>query len=247
MKRIRAMVGPTLGLSSYLEEATTADYDDFRAYRGGVAYRELIADLIDLQRGLCAYCEIDLHELDRQIEHVAPRSGHPEAALQASNMVACCKGGSASLFESKDEERFLKPPRRNLSCGQAKAGRDDPQFLDPRQLPALPSLLAVRNDGRIEADDDACQSEDEAAKVEKTIEILGLNVERLRAARERRWRDLLEVWAPHFRSDQAMTQGARAALLPGEGGRLARFFTTRRSFFGRHGEHVLSLAADSWV
>ena len=245
MKRIRTLVGPTPGLSSYLEDAATPDYDDFRAYREGAAYRELIADLIDLQRGLCAYCEIDLHELDRQVEHVAPRSSHPQAALQASNMVACCKGGSASLL--KDEERFLKPTRRNLSCGQAKAGRDDPQFLDPRQLPALPSLLAVRNDGRIEADGDACQSEDEAAKVEKTIEILGLNVERLRLARERRWKDLLEVWAPHFRSDEAMAQGARAALLPGQDGRLIRFFTTRRSFFVRHGEHVLSPAVDGWV
>ena len=142
MKRIKTMVGPTPGLSSYLEEASTQGYDDFRAYRRGAAYRELIANLIDLQRGLCAYCEIDLHERDRQVEHVAPRSVHPEAALRASNLIACCKGGSASMFESEDEERFLRPPRRNLSCGQAKAGRDDPQFMDPRQLPALPSLLA---------------------------------------------------------------------------------------------------------
>ena len=119
--------------------------------------------------------------------------------------------------------------------------------MDPRRLPALPSLLAVRNDGRIEADSDACQSEDQVAKVEKTIEILGLNVERLRAARERRWKDLLEVWAPHFRSDEEMTQGARAELLPRQDGHLAPFFTTRRSFFGRRGEHVLSLAADRWI
>ena len=249
MKRIRTMVEPTPGLSSYLEEATIPEYKEFRDYRGGDAYKELIAELISLQRGLCGYCEIEinLRESNYQIEHVAPQSTHPEAALHASNMIACCKGGSASMFESKDEERFLKPPKRNLSCGQAKAERDDPQFLDPRQLPALPSLLTVRNDGRIEADGNACQSEDEVAKVEKTIEILGLNVERLRAARERRWKDLLEVWVPHFRSDEAMTQGARAALLPGQDGCLARFFTTRRSFFGRHGEHVLSLAADNWV
>ena len=247
MKRIRTMAESTPGLSSYIEEATTPEYAEFRDYGGGAAYKELIAGLVDLQRGLCGYCEIRLLESDRQVEHVAPQSAHPEAALDTSNMIACCKGGSASVFESADEERFLRPPRRNLSCGQAKADRDDPQFLDPRQLPALPSLLAVRNDGRIEADGRARQSEDEVAKVEKTIEILGLNVERLRAARERRWRDLLEVWAPHFQSDDAMTQGARSALLPGQDGRLARFFTTRRSFFGLYGEHVLSLAADSWI
>lgn len=247
MKRIRTMVEPTPGLSSYLEEAATPDYDEFRSYGRGAAYKELIAHLVDLQRGLCGYCEIDLHELDRQVEHVAPQIGHPEAALCTSNMIACCKGGSASTFESNDEERFLKPPKRNLSCGQAKAERDDPQFLDPRSLPALPSFLAVRIDGRIEADGNACQSEEEIARIERTIEILGLNVERLRAARERRWKDLLAIWVPHFQKDDAMTQGARSALLPGPDGRLARFFTTRRSFFGSYGERVLSLASDNWI
>ena len=246
MKRIRTMAEPTLRLSNYLEEATTPEYREFRDYLGGAAYRELIAELVDLQRGLCGYCEIEinLHQSNHQIEHVLPQSTHPEAALDVSNMIACCKGGTV---EVEDQERFLKPPRRNLSCGQAKAERDDPQFLDPRRLPAQPSLLAVRNDGRIEADDRVCESEDEIARVEKTIEILGLNVERLRAARERRWRDLLDVWAPHFQSDDAMAQGARSALLPGQDRRLAPFFTTRRSFFGRHAEHVLLLAGDSWI
>ena len=248
MKRIRTMVEPTPGLSNYLEEATTPEYDEFRDYMGGAAYRELIAELVELQRGLCGYCETKLHKPeDRQIEHVAPQSGHPEATLRASNMIACCKGGTASVFESKDEERFLKPVKRNLSCGQAKAERDAPQFLDPRQLSALPPPLTVRNDGRIEADGNACQSEDAVAKVEKTIEILGLNVERLRAARERRWNDLLKIWKPHFQSDDKMARGARRTLLPGQDGCLPLFFTTRRSFFGRCGEHVLSLAPDSWI
>ena len=240
------MAKPTPRLSNYLEEATTPEYGELRDYLGGAAYRELIAELVDLQRGLCGYCEIEinLHQSNHQIEHVLPQSTHPEAALDVSNMIACCKGGTV---ESEDQERFLRPPRRNLSCGQAKAERDDPQFLDPRRLPAQPSLLAVRNDGRIEADDRACESEDEIARVEKTIEILGLNVERLRAARERRWRDLLDVWAPHFQSDDAMAQGAQSALLPRPDGSLAPFFSTRRSFFGSHSEHVLSLTPDSWV
>ena len=240
------MAEPTPRLSNYLEEATTPEYGEFRDYLGGAAYRELIAELVDLQRGLCGYCEIEinLHQSNHQIEHVLPQSTHPEAALDVSNMIACCKGGTV---EVEDQERFLKPPRRNLSCGQAKAERDDPQFLDPRRLPAQPSLLTVRNDGRIEADDRVCESEDEIARVEKTIEILGLNVERLRATRERRWRDLLDVWAPHFQSDDAMAQGAQSELLPGQDRRQAPFFTTRRSFFGRYAEHVLLLAGDSWI
>ena len=245
MKRIRTMVAPTPGLSSYLDEATVPSYGEFRDYEQGAAYRELIAALVELQRGLCGYCEIDLLDSDRQIEHVAPQRSHPDAALRTANMIACCKGGTASA--SNDEERFLKPPKRNLSCGQAKGATDDPRFLDPRTLPVLPSLLVVRFNGRVEADGSACRSEEEAARVERTIEILGLNVERLRANRERRWRDLLAIWEPHLRSDDAITKGARNDLLPSEDGRLAPFFTTRRSFFGRYGEDVLSLAPDSWV
>ena len=245
MKRIRTMVAPTPGLSSYLNEATGPSYGELRAYGQSAAYRELIAALVELQRGLCGYCEIDLLESDRQIEHVAPQRSHPDAALRTSNMIACCKGGTASA--SKDEERFLKPPRRNLSCGQAKGATDDPQFLDPRSLPALPSLLVVRLNGRVEADDNACRSAEEVARVERTIEILGLNVERLRAAREKRWRDLLAVWEPHLQNGDVMSQGARNELLPSEDGRLAPFFTTRRSFFGRYGEAILSLAPDGWI
>ena len=244
MKRIRTMAEPTPGLAHYLGEAEEPSYDEFRSYRQGDAYQELIDRLTELQRGLCGYCEIDLLGSDRQVEHVAPQHVHPEAALHASNMLACCQGGTRA---SKNEERFLKPPKRHLSCGQAKAGLDDARFLDPRSLPALPSLLAVRYDGRIEADGNACKSEEEIAKVERTIEILGLNVERLRAARERRWKDLLAVWEPHFESGTEMTRGARMELLPGQDGRLSCFFTTRRSFFGRCGEQVLSSAPDGWV
>ena len=246
MKRIRKMVEPTPGLSDYLKEPTTLEYKDFRNYRSSNAYKELLAELVSLQRGLCGYCEanIPLHGRDHQIEHVAPQSIYPEAALRVSNMIACCAGGTV---KSRDRENVSDPRRHNQSCGQAKGDSDDQMFFDPRQLPALPSLLVVRSDGRIEPDGDACQSEDEIERVKVTIKILGLNVGRLRAARERRWRDLLDVWARHFQDDDAMAEAARRELLPRQDGRLARFFTTRRSFFGRYGEQALSVAPDSWV
>lgn len=244
MKRIRTMTKPPPGLSSYLGQAAEPRYEEFRSYEGGAAYKELIADLVAIQRGLCGYCEVELTDLDRQIEHVAPQSRHPDRALDTTNMMACCKGGSSP---SEDEERFLKPVNRNLSCDKAKADSDDPELRDPHALPAVPSLLAVRHDGRVEADGNACRSEEEIAEIEKTIEILSLNIERLRRARERRWKDLLAVWAPHFQKAEDVIHGARIELLPREDGRLANFFTTRRSFFGSHGEQVLSLAPASWV
>ena len=244
MKRIRTMTKPTRGLSSYLGQAEDPRYREFRDYEGGTAYKELVAGLMALQRGLCGYCEISLTDSHRQIEHIAPQSRHPERALDTTNMMAACQGGSS---QSEDEDRFLKPPKRNLSCGQAKGDREDPQFVDPRTLPALPSLLAVLHDGRVHADPKICRSEDETARIEKTIAMLGLNVERLRAARERRWRDLFDTWAPYFEKARTMIQAAEQELLPREDGRLPSYFTTRRSFFGSHAEQVLGQAADGWV
>ena len=50
----------------------------------------------------------------------------------------------------------------------------DTDFIDPRALPALPSLIRVNFDGRIGADTAACEIGGIAVdKVEKTIAILG--------------------------------------------------------------------------
>ena len=252
MKRIRKLAGPTPGLSNYLEIEAEADYREFKSYQKGAAYRELVARLTALQRGLCGYCEINLTELDRQVEHVAPQSDQPEAVLDVSNMIACCTGGTGKNLYGPDvgdeEERYFSPPKRNLSCGQAKGDTVDHLFLDPRTLPALPSLLTVRYNGQIEADDIACQSEGVAVGVvEKTIAILGLNVKRLQRAREKRWKDLSEIWAPEFNNAHNMTEAARRELLPNQDGCLPKFFTTRRSFFGNYGEQVLSLRPDRWI
>ena len=91
----------------------------------------------------CAgYCEINLVELDRQIEHVIPRRDPQQGAsreVDITNMIACCKGGTSSVFasskKSSDEGRYLEPVKDNMSCGQAKGERNDSDFLDPRKLP----------------------------------------------------------------------------------------------------------------
>ena len=87
----------------------------------------------------------------------------------------------------------------------------------------------------------ACQSEGVAVEfVEKTIAILGLNVDRLQRARARRWKDLREIWGAEFNNADNMSEAAQRELLPNQDGCLRKFFTTRRSFFGNYGEQVLS-------
>ena len=101
MKRIQKLEDPTPGLEAYLNECHfgEASWEGFRNHAAGASYRELVKGLATLQHGLCGYCEIDLTESDRQVEHVIPRSDPARGALEElnpGNMIACCLGGTAS-------------------------------------------------------------------------------------------------------------------------------------------------------
>ena len=258
MKRIRELNKPSPGLAEYLDAVgNNVNWNGFRDHNAGASYGELIEKLIDVQRGLCGYCEINLIELDRQIEHVIPRSDPQYGAageVDITNMIACCKGGTESTFassqKSSDEDRYRDPVKDNMSCGQAKGDCNYADFLDPRKLPALPSLTKVLVDGRIEVDEDVCESENiSAARVTRTIEILNLNAERLRSAREKQWNDLEEEADQIGDPDDSDTMEAwiLSVLMPDDVGCLVPFFTTTRSYFGPLAERVLEQQPQAWI
>ncbi len=251
MKRIATLNGPIPGLAAYLAQAgakaTWRGYSRSQSKAGRDRYRQLIEALTDLQHGLCGYCEIDLREDDRQVEHVVPRSDprHGAArALDAANMIACCRGGTADGQDARGQASAPRSP----SCGQAKGNSTDPSFIDPRILPALPSLTRVLSDGRIEADENACkQTGFSVDRVDRTIEILGLNVERLRRAREDIWNDLNDSWQKHHGDSDVMEKAARMELLPDGDGKLPSFFTTVRSYFSPLSESILAEQPQTWI
>ena len=222
MKCVRRLLHRTPGLEEYLElEGENANWDRFRSHRAGHAYREVIEALTSLQHGLCGYCEIGLVELDRQVEHVVPQRGAQQGAgrtLDVTNLMACCRGGTNPLFALDilaHEDRYLKPLNRNQSCGQKKGREERVDLVDPRDLPALPSLTRVLDDGAIEADPEACVSMGVSAnRVTLTIEVLNLNAERLRLARERRWSALNDEWGDFLDDPDTMREAARSELLP---------------------------------
>lgn len=262
MKRIRKLGNPTPGLGAYLTHEG-ASWEGFRKLSRLAAYRELVKTLMDLQHGLCGYCEIDLRDEDCQIkcqikcqiEHVIPRSdpNHGAAhALDAANLIVCCPGGvlrnPSGPAGGNNEEWFLRPLSDSRSCGQAKGDNTDAEFVDPRTLPALPSLTRVLPNGKIEADTDACQAHNmNAARVEKTIKILGLNVRRLRLARKKRWDALNENWASYFDDPAVMEEMARGELLQNDDGNLPKFFTTSRSYFSPFSESILAKHLKEWI
>lgn len=244
MKPIRKLSGPIPGLAAYLEACSDgkASWEAFRNHSASASYRELVEALVALQHGLCGYCEIDLRGWDRQVEHVIPRSDPDRGSaeeLNHGNLAACCLGGAAkSLYgpdATDDSERYLEPASENLSCGQAKGERNDAAFVDPRTIPPLHSVTEVNHNGEIEADPHACANCGvDVNRVARTIDILGLNVERLRRDRESHWRALNQNWHAHFDDPQKMVTAVYAELLPDSNGVLPRFLqpvaaTSRRS------------------
>ena len=256
MKVIRRLEKPTPGLVTYLDcVGDDTDWEEFRSHGSGASYRELRAALTDNQRGLCAYCEMTIRGRRHQIEHVIPRNalehGHARA-LDIANMLACCMGGTAPYFGLEEdgeaeEDRYREPVRDNMSCGQAKGDREEEGFIDPRTLPVAPSLAKVMENGRIEVDEEACRSAGfTPERMALTIEMLNLNAERLRFAREKRWNDLVEV-SEGIDEPAKMDAWVRSVLMPDEDGRLARFFTTTRCYFHPLGERILAEDPHAWI
>lgn len=253
MKSIRELNKPTPGLAAYCGTVGDAvNWDEFRSHNSGESYRELRDALTQNQHGLCAYCEIAIRGWRRQIEHVIPQSDDElgkAKALDIANMVACCMGGTVQ----DDEDRYRRPVRPNTSCGQAKGSQNDESFIDPRILPALPSLMRVIDNGLIEADKNACQTAGFLPDhVTRTIEILNLNAERLRSAREKRWNGLEEELGKidELGDSDMVNNWMRSELTPDDAGRLVSFFTTTRSYFGTFSplaERVLDQQPQAWI
>ena len=259
MKRIRSLSHPTPGLAAYLAQGD--DSVDWRRFRQDDqdAYRELRDKLAELQHGVCGYCEINLRSAaglsDLQVEHIIPQSDPERGAAQAlnpSNLLASCLGGSAySLFGPEaqyDPARYRQNVSDNVSCGQAKGSSNDPDFIDPRTVPALPSLLRVLSNGVIVADEAACDTAGAAAsRIQKTIAILGLNVERLRIEREKRLHRLHELYDNFGDNLGIIEAAARGEFLPDDAGNLPGFFTTARSYFGQLAELILAEPPQAWI
>ena len=253
MKRIRVLAEPTRGLQEYHDSVDNPSWDEFCSHNAGASLRELRDTLARNQHELCAYCEIDIRQPPRQLEHVVPRSDAAlgeRKALDVANLVACCLGGTVRPAGPGHAggDRYRAPVGTNMSCGQAKGNENDGAFIDPRALAESPSVMTVGRDGRIEADEAACQAARVVAEpVTRTIKILRLNAPRLRLARQK-WRTaLVEISSRHVGDADGMGAWIRAVLTPDGDGRLSPFFTTSRCYFGGAAERVLDEQPRTWI
>ncbi len=161
MKRILKSSAAPAGLSDYVvRTAHNGTWDHFRR-DSSRNKRDVQKQLYKDQRGLCAYCEVNIEPeilrercsgeevADFQVEHFHPKSDTTTCSprqcpwgLDWENMFACCLGGTnASVY---DATRHCT--KANHHCG----ARKDDKILDGRILnpltdvPAYPSLFDVK-------------------------------------------------------------------------------------------------------
>jgi uncharacterized protein (TIGR02646 family) len=203
---------PPNALTVFAQLHAGSDWDnDFRNYArppsppniAGHDYQDIKTQLITDQGGLCAYCEIQIVNLDKsqqRVEHFHPKSdsSNPDVnwALDWGNILVVCMGG-----ENEDKERHPKPA--NLSCDAYKNHYINKQKLDlpnallqltgelisPLQAPAFPLCFDFNKaNGQLFPHKLNCSQVDLARglnqgetlqKLQKTIDILNLNCARL--------------------------------------------------------------------
>ncbi|WP_058555484.1 retron system putative HNH endonuclease [Thiohalocapsa sp. ML1] len=267
MKPVRSLGAVPPGLRRFLDAhpATTEwetfrrDFVDYQDAEGRTAHRKLLDALAAMQRGLCAYCEIDLADADRQVEHFLPKSLRPDLTYDCANLLAACCGGK-NPHSADDRRRALRPSRRSMSCGQYKdgPGANCVPTPKPTDLPPSPTLFTVYREGLLKPVAAACEQVGiDRTQLAATVDAcLNLNCDRLKLARQAVWEKLEEDVAdeiarlPDPVDDAAyarvMERCAEIYLLPEHDGKLPPFFTTRRAFFGSIGEPVLAERAN-WL
>lgn len=208
MKKVRKGKEPD-ELRAYRKAAPQGTWENLRndtLWGGPKAYATCRQRTIQDQGGLCAYCEIDIRNIDPlmcRVEHFHPKSdltGPANWALDWQNMLGVCNGGSHPHVTAPGF--LLEPLAKNLSCDAYKDQRIqsgalpaacEGWILDPMQILAFPSLFKVRMfDGFLEPDDAACSAYGNWASnkhatvaqlAQHTIDMLNLNCDRLALSR----------------------------------------------------------------
>ncbi len=228
-------------LNNYKERYSTQfkKWNNVKSNRGTLT--AIRSTLISDQKGICAYCEMAIHEKSCSVEHFIPceQSTHKvNYDLDWQNMLAICLPPGAIAND-------LELPHNSPCCGKAKDNFvPDERLLNPLNLTTSLIFRFRSEDGEILPDEIACkQAGIPIEYAEFTIETLRLNVQRLKAQR-------LAVIDEITRELDERDDGSGSPTLLeqqiasehfGNGGKnYPRFFTTVRWILGEGAEYHLA-------
>jgi len=177
------------GLRQYRESHPDSRWENFRREcQGGL--NEVYEQLCQDQGELCVYCELKVSKENRQVEHFHDKSDESDAAnptkwhLTWKNMWYACMGGTK---QSGNTNEFMPPIENNRSCGQVKENEIFQNIIAPDEVSLLLRIFRYKQGAdavTIHPDEELClQANVDVARVQRTIDALGLNCPRLCKAR----------------------------------------------------------------
>ncbi|MBQ7585115.1 MAG: TIGR02646 family protein [Desulfovibrionaceae bacterium] len=184
-------------LAKYRDSFPYESWDNMRndSRNGGdVAYKETKKNLIEDQKGLCAYCECKLDKdasYTIRVEHFHPKSDTLSGYnwhTDWQNLLASCMGGE------REGNIFQLP--KNLSCDAHKKNKIcDNTIVNPLKLPPFPAAFGYNmGTGELFPNPEFCDAYPKIPYNESlntkdlllnTLEVLNLNCDRLCSARLR--------------------------------------------------------------
>ena len=210
---------------------------------------EVLNALLGAQHHLCAYCEIELApSLWAEVEHWRPKDPKLDRThnwgLDFANLMAGCEGGTKVKEDGGKGRARREADTRH--CGAAKGNLDlTATLLDPRRdLPSTP-VWSFDGQGGIYVAEHL--PEPLAVRAQATITGLNLDSAVLRELRSSLWHTLTEdvtsVAEQLGGTPEAWGEAlgfVAAEKLAVHDGRLQRFWSTIRSYFGEAAEKWLS-------
>jgi uncharacterized protein (TIGR02646 family) len=179
-------------------------YDRFKKT---ASIKKVVKDALMQEQGyLCCYCERSLTDDDSHIEHFQPRQKTATDPLDFNNLLCSC-------------QKDLMPgePRH---CGNSKSNFDANLLISPFDSTCETRFMFTA-DGYIQA------AQDTDAVAQKTLEVLQLDIPKLRALRRSAIAPFLE---PDL-SDAELQLFVKGYLEKSESGQYSEFWTTIRSLF----------------
>lgn len=237
-------------LKRYREKSPQNEWHHLRRNVG--IRQDIVNAMYEMQNGLCAYCEEALESSEHQVEHFYPKSKIADGYnpnLDWDIMLLCCDGGKRARAEQKtiaatSAENELPDSDTVICCGQKKDNHVFDAELSPtkwkfplvrarirrRETVEKRSSMLVREVKIVPWKDMCNEAGIDCKEIEKMIDVLGLNCPRLLEQRAILYDNLIKTQMKI--SKDKLDDFLKKYLLPNVEGKLRRFWTTSRSFFG---------------
>ncbi|HBT78531.1 MAG TPA: TIGR02646 family protein [Planctomycetaceae bacterium] len=203
---------PPKVFSDWVAKEKPRSWDDLHTSKSKPVYEGLVVALRAEQGNLCCYCEQELHDGKTHVEHFHGRP-NPKLAYDYGNLHASCNGD-----KSKCEDKHC--------CGHRRAEKQKESY--GKLVSPLDGDVELRFKYDEKGEMQPTKQDDGIAQ--STIDILGLNCEKLKRLRQKTFLDI-QYQKPTM-TDTDFVEWIRRRLEKNSDDHFSEFWTVVDFFFG---------------